>query len=112
MPPSEPNGNIQVYQAMVYNEDDPAAIQIHNLSVIKKKDQSVTAMIEGLKGGHTYNVSVRTDTFVGGGEYFFFFDRSVRLVWNFGWIWDFHAKNVSLGAKRGKHEEQAEQWTG
>ncbi|KAF2974736.1 hypothetical protein EK904_001603 [Melospiza melodia maxima] len=58
VPPSEPNGNIQVYQAMVYNEDDPAAIQIHNLSVIKKKDQSVTAMIEGLKGGHTYNVSV------------------------------------------------------
>ncbi|XP_071622442.1 phosphatidylinositol phosphatase PTPRQ [Heliangelus exortis] len=58
MPPSEPNGNIQVYQAMFYNEDDPAAIQIHNLSVIDKTDQSVTAMIEGLKGGHTYNVSV------------------------------------------------------
>ncbi|XP_068525196.1 phosphatidylinositol phosphatase PTPRQ isoform X2 [Anas acuta] len=58
VPPSEPNGNIQVYQAMVYNEDDPAAIQIHNLSVIDKTDQSVTAMIEGLKGGHTYNVSV------------------------------------------------------
>ncbi|XP_054255688.1 phosphatidylinositol phosphatase PTPRQ [Indicator indicator] len=58
VPPSEPNGNIQVYQAMVYNEDDPAAIQIHNLSVIDKTDQSVTAMIEGLKGGNTYNVSV------------------------------------------------------
>ncbi|XP_064306255.1 phosphatidylinositol phosphatase PTPRQ isoform X3 [Phalacrocorax carbo] len=58
VPPSEPNGNIQVYQAMVYNEDDPAAVQIHNLSVIDKTDQSVTAMIEGLKGGHTYNVSV------------------------------------------------------
>ncbi|KAM9028993.1 phosphatidylinositol phosphatase PTPRQ isoform 2-T2 [Ara ararauna] len=58
VPPAEPNGNIQVYQAMVYNEDDPAAIQIHNLSVIDKTDQSVTAMIEGLKGGHTYNVSV------------------------------------------------------
>ncbi|KAM7056127.1 phosphatidylinositol phosphatase PTPRQ [Acridotheres tristis] len=58
VPPSEPNGNIQVYQAMFYNEDDPDAIQIHNLSVIEKKDQSVTAMIEGLKGGHTYNVSV------------------------------------------------------
>ncbi|XP_009946525.1 PREDICTED: phosphatidylinositol phosphatase PTPRQ-like, partial [Leptosomus discolor] len=58
LPPSEPNGNIQVYQAMVYNEDDPAAIRIHNLSVIDKTDQSVTAMIEGLKGGHTYNVSV------------------------------------------------------
>lgn len=63
VPPSEPNGNIQVYQAMVYNEDDPAAIRIHNLSVIDKTDQSVTAMIEGLKGGHTYNVSVRINTF-------------------------------------------------
>lgn len=63
VPPSEPNGNIQVYQAMVYNEDDPAAIRIHNLSVIDKTDQSVTAMIEGLKGGHTYNVSVRTNAF-------------------------------------------------
>ncbi|XP_071655643.1 phosphatidylinositol phosphatase PTPRQ isoform X2 [Patagioenas fasciata] len=58
VPPSEPNGNIQVYQAVVYNEDDPAATRIHNLSVIDKTDQSVTAMIEGLKGGHTYNVSV------------------------------------------------------
>ncbi|XP_064365629.1 phosphatidylinositol phosphatase PTPRQ isoform X1 [Dromaius novaehollandiae] len=58
VPPSEPNGNIQVYQAMVYNEDNPAAVQIHNLSVIDKTDQSVTAVIEGLKGGHTYNVSV------------------------------------------------------
>ncbi|XP_074726764.1 phosphatidylinositol phosphatase PTPRQ isoform X2 [Strix uralensis] len=58
VPPSEPNGNIQVYQAMVYTEDDPAAIQIHNLSVIDKTDQSVTAVIGGLKGGHTYNVSV------------------------------------------------------
>ncbi|CAM9994968.1 unnamed protein product [Bubo scandiacus] len=58
VPPSEPNGNIQVYQAVVYTEDDPAAIQIHNLSVIDKTDQSVTAVIEGLKGGHTYNVSV------------------------------------------------------
>ncbi|XP_063998932.1 phosphatidylinositol phosphatase PTPRQ [Pogoniulus pusillus] len=58
VPPSEANGNIHVYQAMVYSEDDPAAIQIHNLSVIDRTEQSVTAMIEGLKGGNTYNVSV------------------------------------------------------
>lgn len=76
VPPSEPNGNIQVYQAMVYNEDDPAAIQIHNLSVIDQTDQSVTAMIEGLKGGHTYNVSVRTDSF----SLVFFSYMSERLV--------------------------------
>lgn len=77
VPPSEPNGNIQVYQAVVYNEDDPAATRIHNLSVIDKTDQSVTAMIEGLKGGHTYNVSVRTDTF---NLCSFFFHMSGRLV--------------------------------
>nr|XP_048703309.1 phosphatidylinositol phosphatase PTPRQ [Caretta caretta] len=58
VPPSEPNGNIQVYQAMIYKEDDPAVVQIHNLSVIDKTNKSVTAVIEGLKGGHTYNVTV------------------------------------------------------
>ncbi|XP_074868405.1 phosphatidylinositol phosphatase PTPRQ isoform X2 [Carettochelys insculpta] len=58
VPPAEPNGNIQVYQAMIYKEDDPAVVQIHNLSVIDKTNKSVTAVIEGLKGGHTYNISV------------------------------------------------------
>ncbi|EMP36509.1 Phosphotidylinositol phosphatase PTPRQ, partial [Chelonia mydas] len=58
VPPSEPNGKIQVYQAMIYKEDDPAVVQIHNLSVIDKTNKSVTAVIEGLKGGHTYNVTV------------------------------------------------------
>ncbi|XP_075788523.1 phosphatidylinositol phosphatase PTPRQ isoform X2 [Pelodiscus sinensis] len=58
VPPSEPNGNIQIYQAMIYKEDDPAAVQIHNLSVIDSTNISVTAVIEGLKGGHTYNISV------------------------------------------------------
>jgi receptor-type tyrosine-protein phosphatase Q len=58
LPPSQPNGNIQVYQALVYREDDPTAVQIHNLSIIQKTDTSVIAMLEGLKGGHTYNISV------------------------------------------------------
>ncbi|XP_033619385.1 phosphatidylinositol phosphatase PTPRQ [Fukomys damarensis] len=58
LPPSHPNGNIQVYQALVYREDDPSAVQIHNLSIIQKTDTSVIAMLEGLKGGHTYNISV------------------------------------------------------
>nr|XP_034982811.1 phosphatidylinositol phosphatase PTPRQ [Zootoca vivipara] len=56
--PSEHSGNIQVYQAMVYKEDDPTVFQIYNLSVIDRTNKSVTAMIEGLKGGHTYNISV------------------------------------------------------
>lgn len=58
LPPSQPNGNIQVYQALVYREDDPTAVQIHNLSIIQKTDTSVIAVLEGLKGGHTYNISV------------------------------------------------------
>ncbi|XP_053260705.1 phosphatidylinositol phosphatase PTPRQ isoform X3 [Podarcis raffonei] len=56
--PSEHSGNIQVYQAMVYKEDDPTFFQIYNLSVIDRTNKSVTALIEGLKGGHTYNISV------------------------------------------------------
>ncbi|XP_068417375.1 phosphatidylinositol phosphatase PTPRQ isoform X5 [Eschrichtius robustus] len=58
LPPSQPNGNIQVYQALVYREDDPTAVQIRNLSIIQKTDTSVIAMLEGLKGGRTYNISV------------------------------------------------------
>ncbi|KAM6153634.1 phosphatidylinositol phosphatase PTPRQ [Erethizon dorsatum] len=67
LPPSHPNGNIQVYQALVYREDDPTAVQIHNLSIIQKTDTSVIAMLEGLKGGHTYNISVYAINSAGAG---------------------------------------------
>nr|XP_023423411.1 LOW QUALITY PROTEIN: phosphatidylinositol phosphatase PTPRQ [Cavia porcellus] len=67
LPPSHPNGNIQVYQALVYREDDPTAIQIHNLSIIQKTDTSVVALLEGLKGGHTYNISVYAINSAGAG---------------------------------------------
>nr|XP_025140189.1 phosphatidylinositol phosphatase PTPRQ isoform X5 [Bubalus bubalis] len=67
LPPSQPNGNIQVYQALVYREDDPTAVQIHNLSIIRKTDTSVIAMLEGLKGGHTYNISVYAINSAGAG---------------------------------------------
>ncbi|XP_063783788.1 phosphatidylinositol phosphatase PTPRQ [Pseudophryne corroboree] len=58
IPPAEPNGNIQVFQALVYKEDDPTKSQIRNLSIIRKNNESITAIIEGLKGGYTYNVSI------------------------------------------------------
>ncbi|XP_008850349.1 phosphatidylinositol phosphatase PTPRQ [Nannospalax galili] len=67
LPPSQPNGNIQVYQALVYREDDPTAVQIHNLSIIQKTDMAVIAMLEGLKGGHTYNISVYAINSAGAG---------------------------------------------
>ncbi|KAM4881751.1 phosphatidylinositol phosphatase PTPRQ [Thomomys bottae] len=67
LPPSQPNGNIQAYQALVYREDDPTAIQIRNLSIIQTTDTSVIAMLEGLKGGHTYNISVYAINSAGAG---------------------------------------------
>ncbi|XP_058529380.1 phosphatidylinositol phosphatase PTPRQ isoform X1 [Ochotona princeps] len=67
LPPSQPNGNIQVYQALVYREDDPTAVRIHNLSIIEKTETSVIAMLEGLKGGHTYNISVYAINSAGAG---------------------------------------------
>ncbi|XP_063165405.1 phosphatidylinositol phosphatase PTPRQ [Candoia aspera] len=67
IPPSELNGNIQVYQAMVYKDDDTDIFQIYNLSVIDRTNKSITAMIEGLKGGHTYNISVYAINSAGAG---------------------------------------------
>nr|XP_015286745.1 PREDICTED: phosphatidylinositol phosphatase PTPRQ isoform X1 [Macaca fascicularis] len=67
LPPSQPNGNIQVYQALVYREDDPTAVQIHNLSIIQKTNTFVIAMLEGLKGGHTYNISIYAVNSAGAG---------------------------------------------
>ncbi|XP_078504107.1 phosphatidylinositol phosphatase PTPRQ [Lissotriton helveticus] len=57
-PPSEPNGHIQVYQAIVYPDDDPANSQIRNLTIISNENNSITAVIDGLKGGHTYKINV------------------------------------------------------
>ncbi|XP_063303215.1 phosphatidylinositol phosphatase PTPRQ [Pelobates fuscus] len=58
IPPEEANGKIQVFQAMVYKEDDPTVSHIYNLSIIRRNNNSITALIEGLKGGYTYNISV------------------------------------------------------
>ncbi|KAE8615256.1 hypothetical protein XENTR_v10008456 [Xenopus tropicalis] len=57
IPPSEPNGKIQ-YQAVVYKEDNPKDSQIRNLSIIKNNNNTITAVIDGLKGGYTYNIRI------------------------------------------------------
>ncbi|XP_041112261.1 phosphatidylinositol phosphatase PTPRQ-like [Polyodon spathula] len=57
-PPSEPNGDIQFYRAVVYKEDDPTDIEILDLRIIENNTDTLTAVIEGLKGGYTYNISV------------------------------------------------------
>uniref|UniRef100_A0A8C4SBB3 Protein tyrosine phosphatase receptor type Q n=1 Tax=Erpetoichthys calabaricus TaxID=27687 RepID=A0A8C4SBB3_ERPCA len=56
-PPSEPNGNIIMYQATVEKDGD-FSTQTHNLQIVENKNQSLTAVIEGLKGGYTYRISV------------------------------------------------------
>ncbi|XP_034258810.1 phosphatidylinositol phosphatase PTPRQ [Pantherophis guttatus] len=67
VPPSELNGNIQVYQAMVYKDDDIDIFQVYNLSIIDRTNKSITAVLEGLKGGHTYNISVYAINSAGAG---------------------------------------------
>ncbi|MGH0140233.1 UNVERIFIED_CONTAM: hypothetical protein FKN15_070894 [Acipenser sinensis] len=57
-PPSEPNGDIQFYRAVVCKEEDPTDIEILDLRIIENNTDTLTAVIEGLKGGHTYNISV------------------------------------------------------
>ncbi|CAI9569385.1 unnamed protein product, partial [Staurois parvus] len=47
-----------MFQAVVYKEDDPSKTHIRNLSIIRRDEASVTAIIEGLKGGYTYNISI------------------------------------------------------
>ncbi|OCT87568.1 hypothetical protein XELAEV_18021265mg [Xenopus laevis] len=57
IPPSEPNGKIQ-YQAVVYKEDNPKDSQIRNLTIVKNNNNSITAVIDGLKGGYTYSIRI------------------------------------------------------
>nr|XP_014343878.1 PREDICTED: phosphatidylinositol phosphatase PTPRQ [Latimeria chalumnae] len=57
LPPSEPNGEIKFYQAVIHKEEDPNDLKVQNLTTTNV-DQSITAVIEGLKGGSTYNISI------------------------------------------------------
>ncbi|XP_028306525.1 phosphatidylinositol phosphatase PTPRQ isoform X2 [Gouania willdenowi] len=55
-PPEEPNGNITAYYVYVYEKD--WLVKNISLNVIKTKHDTLTAVIDGLKGGHTYNIQI------------------------------------------------------
>ncbi|KAG2460313.1 PTPRQ phosphatase, partial [Polypterus senegalus] len=61
-PPSEPNGNIIMYQATVEKDGD-FSTQIHNLQIVENKNQSLTAVIEGLKVKNDINISTWKEAF-------------------------------------------------
>lgn len=61
-PPEEPNGNITAYYVYVYEKEK--LVKNVTLNIIKRDHNMMTAVIEGLKGGHSYSIQVRTFTHV------------------------------------------------
>uniref|UniRef100_A0A3Q3J6A3 Uncharacterized protein n=1 Tax=Monopterus albus TaxID=43700 RepID=A0A3Q3J6A3_MONAL len=59
-PPEEPNGNITAYIVYIYEKDQ----LVKNLSLssdkIKSEHNTLTAVIEGLKGGRSYSIQVNS----------------------------------------------------
>ncbi|XP_036006075.1 phosphatidylinositol phosphatase PTPRQ [Fundulus heteroclitus] len=58
-PPEEPNGNILAYYVFVYEKDQ--LVKNMSLDYIQGEpnlDPTVVAVIEGLKGGHTYSIQI------------------------------------------------------
>uniref|UniRef100_UPI00398ECD83 phosphatidylinositol phosphatase PTPRQ n=1 Tax=Pristiophorus japonicus TaxID=55135 RepID=UPI00398ECD83 len=58
LPPSMPNGDVQGYQAIIYKEGETSERRVNNLKTVHK-NQSLIAIIEGLKGGNTYTIWIR-----------------------------------------------------
>ncbi|XP_061085824.1 phosphatidylinositol phosphatase PTPRQ [Conger conger] len=56
-PPAEPNGNISGYQVRIYR-DDQLDFQIAKLPIIRTRNQTITGMIKGLKGGYNYRIVI------------------------------------------------------
>ena len=57
-PPEEPNGNISSYTVLVYRQGQ-LEMTINHLNVVKNKNRTLTAVIDGLKGGYNYSIRVR-----------------------------------------------------
>lgn len=62
-PPEEPNGQITAYYVYVYEKD--RLVKNISLNITQRDDNMLSAVIEGLKGGHSYSIQVR-DTHRGG----------------------------------------------
>ncbi|XP_035497594.2 phosphatidylinositol phosphatase PTPRQ isoform X3 [Scophthalmus maximus] len=55
-PPEEPNGNITAYFVYVYEKQ--RLVKNISLDIIQGEDNMLTAVIEGLKGGHNYSIQI------------------------------------------------------
>lgn len=59
IPPAEPNGNISSYMVQIYQEGK-LIMTSHNLYFTKTENNTLTVVIDGLKGGQMYTIRVRT----------------------------------------------------
>lgn len=57
LPPDEPNGNISAYHVYIYR-DGRLDFEIDNLPVVRNPNKTMTAVIQGLKGGFNYSIQV------------------------------------------------------
>lgn len=55
-PPVEPNGNITAYYVYIYEKGQ--LVKNISLNIIQNDQNMMTAVIEGLKGGHNYSIQV------------------------------------------------------
>ncbi|XP_070686459.1 phosphatidylinositol phosphatase PTPRQ [Pempheris klunzingeri] len=55
-PPEEPNGNITAYFVYVYEKEQ--LVKNISLEIIQTEQNKLTAVIEGLKGGHSYSIQI------------------------------------------------------
>ncbi|XP_043119890.1 LOW QUALITY PROTEIN: phosphatidylinositol phosphatase PTPRQ [Puntigrus tetrazona] len=56
-PPNEPNGNISAYHVAIYRNGQ-LDFYINSLSVISNPNNTMTAIIDGLKGGFNYSIRI------------------------------------------------------
>ncbi|XP_062861138.1 phosphatidylinositol phosphatase PTPRQ [Trichomycterus rosablanca] len=57
LPPDEPNGNISAYHVSIYREGQ-LDFHIDRLQVVSNANKTMTAVIEGLKGGFNYSIRI------------------------------------------------------
>lgn len=56
-PPGEPNGQITAYFVYIYEKDQ--LVQNISLNITEREGNRMSAVIRGLKGGHSYSIQVK-----------------------------------------------------
>lgn len=62
LPPDEPNGNISAYHVYIYRNGQ-LDFEINRLPVVCNTNKTMTAVIQGLKGGFNYSIQVMFSVF-------------------------------------------------